>query len=95
MTNDTKAWWKDALERLTWTFIQGALAVPTLAQFGWIEIGDGGFWKTAAGGGLMAAFSFIKSFAAKRLSEGDTAQLGSKTYSYTESGPGSAGAEVA
>jgi hypothetical protein len=94
MTDTTKAWWKDALERLLWTFIQGATAILTAAQFGWVEMGDGQLWKAAAAGGVAAVFSLLKSFAAERLTASRTAQWGAKTYSYTEQGPGSAGADM-
>ncbi len=94
MLETTRAWWKDALERLLWTFVQGALAIPTLDGLGWVDFGEVDLWKAMAAGGTMAAFSFIKTVAAKRLSEGSTAQLGAKTYSYTEAGPGAAGADV-
>jgi hypothetical protein len=44
-------------------------------------------------GGIGAVFSMVKSVAAQRAT-GNTAQLGAKTYSYTEQGPGSAGVEA-
>ena len=94
VSDDTRAFWKDALERLIWTATQGALAVLTASQFGWVELGDGELWKAAASGGLAAGLSFIKSFAAIRLSAGGTAQMGAHTYSYTEAGPGSAGGDL-
>ena len=84
------AWFRDTLERLVWTAIQGALAVVTAQGLGWVELGDGDLWKAAAAGGLAAALSFVKSLAAGRA-QGGTAQLGATTYSYTEAGPGSAG----
>ena len=87
------AFWKDTLERLLWTWVQGATSVLTLDQFGWIDLQDGELWKAAAAGGLAAVFSFAKALAAQRLM-GGTAQLGTKTYSYTESGPGSAGGDM-
>lgn len=92
--DNTRAWWKDAAERLLWTFIQGALAVLTADQFGLIELVDGELWKAAAAGGIGSALSFIKSLASVRTSTGGTAQLGVRTYSYTEPGPGSAGPDV-
>lgn len=94
MEESINAWWKDAAERLLWTFIQGALAILTVDQFGWIELVDGEIWKAAAGGGIGASLSFIKALASSRLSRGGTAQLGLRTYSYTEQGPGSAGEDV-
>lgn len=91
----TKAWFKDTLERLLWTAVQGALTVLTLDQFGWIQLVDGELWKAAAGGAVAGTFSFLKSVAASRLADsGGTAQLGTKTYSYTEPGPGSAGGDL-
>lgn len=93
MKDNTKAWWKDAAERLLWTFVQGALAVVTAQQLGWVELGDGDVWKAAAAGGIGASLSFIKSLASSR-GRGGTAQMGLKTYSYTETGPGSAGADA-
>ncbi len=89
MTSNT-AWWRDAAERLIWTFAQGALAVITAQGFGWVELGDGDIWKAAAAGGLAASLSFIKSLAASRLSGGESAQLGTNTYSHipvTEADP--------
>jgi hypothetical protein len=93
MRDATLAWLKDAGERVFWTFVQGATAVLTAEQFGLFELGDGGLWKAAAAGGIGAVFSMVKSVAAQRAT-GNTAQLGAKTYSYTEQGPGSAGAET-
>lgn len=84
----TKAWWKDTAERLVWSFIQGALSIPIMDGFGWIEMTDGEIWKTAAAGGVVGGLAFIKSIAADRLSPGGTAQLGVNTYSYTEPWPG-------
>lgn len=95
MKDNTRAWWKDAGERLAWTFVQGALAILTAQQFGWIELGDGDLWKAAAAGGIGSSLSFIKALASTRLSRGGTAQLGMRTYSYTAAGPGSAGADSA
>lgn len=91
MNPTMNAWWRDSLERLAWTFVEGALGVLTAHNFGWIELSDGQLWKAAAVGGTMAALSFVKSMTATRLSRGNTAQLGVATYSYTEPGPGSAG----
>lgn len=90
----TRAWWRDALERLVWTFLQGAIAILTVNQFGLIELVDDELWKAAAAGGVGASLSLIKSFAATKLSQGDTAQLGAHTYSYTETGPGAAGPDL-
>lgn len=94
MTPITRAWWKDTLERLVWTFVQGALGTT-----GTIELVEAitkrdlelGFLFSMLAGGVGAVLAFVKSLAAKRLSEGGTAQLGAQTYSYTESGPGAAG----
>jgi hypothetical protein len=91
MESATRAWWKDAAERVVWTFIQGASAILTVDQLGWIDLGDQSIWKAAAAGGVGAVFSLIKSVAAERLTPGGTAQMGAHTYSYTESGPGAAG----
>jgi hypothetical protein len=88
MTDSTRAWIKDALERLIWTFIQGFAGALILAQTLDLET-----LEAAALGGLMAALSALKSVAANRLG-GETAQMGAKTYSYTEQGPGSAGADM-
>lgn len=88
------AWWKDAAERLLWTFLQGALAIMTAQQFGWVELGSGEWWKAAALGGLASAMSLGKSLFAAQLSPGDTAQLGAHTYSYTATGPGAAGGDL-
>lgn len=89
MTSNT-AWWRDAAERLAWTFLQGALAIITAQGFGWVELGDGDIWKAAAAGGMAAALSLLKSIIATRLSGGSTAQLGANTYSHipvTEADP--------
>lgn len=94
MTDTTKAWWKDALERLAWTALQGALSIPILEGLGWVELGDQTVWKAAAAGGIVAALSFVKSLAASRIGGDGTAQLGATTYSYTETGPGAAGPDV-
>lgn len=94
MENDVRAWWKDAAERLFWTALQGALAILTAQQLGWFDLGDGDLWKAAAAGGVGSSLSFIKSLAATKLSAGGTAQLGMRTYSYTEAGPGSAGSDA-
>jgi len=94
MKDSTKAWWKDTAERLSWSFVQGALTVPIMDAFGWIDMINGELWKTAAAGGLMGVFAFLKSMAATKLSGGGTAQLGLKTYSYTEAGPGTAGGDI-
>ena len=91
MTPITKAWWKDTLERFVWTVIQGGLGILTLDALGWVDFGDLELWKAAAAGGAAAGLSFVKSVAAKRLSSGETAQLGVETYNYTASGPGAAG----
>lgn len=88
------AWWKDTIERLAWTFVQGALAVPTLDGLGWIDLGESTLWQSMAAGGVMASFSFIKSLAGRVLTDDGTAQLGVRTYSYNASGPGAAGANV-
>lgn len=93
MIDSTKAWWKDVAERLVWSFIQGALSIPIMDGFGWIEMTGGELWKTAAAGGVVSALAFIKGIAALRLSGGGTSQLGLKTYSYTEAGPGTAGGD--
>lgn len=92
-----KAWWKDTLERLGWTFLQGSFG-----SVGAIEIAEAmtgtdvalGMLFSMLVGGIGAVFSFIKSVAAAKVSEGGTAQLGAKTYSYTEPGPGAAGANL-
>ena len=94
MSDATKAWLKDTAERFFWTAVQGALSIPILDSFGWVELGDGMMWKAMAAGGVGAVLSLVKSIAAGRLG-GSTAQLGTKTYSYTEAGPGSAGPDLA
>lgn len=95
MTKDTfLAWLKDTVERGVWTFIQGATAVLTAEQFDLLELGDGGLWTAAAAGGIGAIFSALKSAAAAKVSSGNTAQLGVKTYDYEAVGPGAAGADV-
>lgn len=88
MSDSTKAWLKDAAERIVWTFIQGFAGALILAQTLDLET-----LEAAALGGLMAALSAVKAVAAGRLG-GDTAQLGARTYSYTEQGPGSAGGHL-
>lgn len=94
MNDTTKAWLKDTAERMFWTFIQGATAILTVHQLGWLELGDGELWKAAAAGGVGGVFSLLKAVAATRLGARSTAQLGTKTYSYTEAGPGSAGGDL-
>lgn len=97
MQDSTKAWWKDTLERLVWTFIQGALGVTTGVElvelFTNEEMALGTLFAMLAGG-LGSVYSLIKSVAAERLSSGGTSQWGVKTYSYTEAGPGSAGGDL-
>lgn len=97
MRDSTLAWLKDAGERLVWTFIQGALGVPIGAEVYELITNKAVAVPTLflmLSGGIAAVLSFIKSLAASKLSAGDTAQLGARTYSYTESGPGAAGADI-
>lgn len=88
MSDATKAWLKDAGERVIWTFLQGFAAALVLAEGLNIDT-----LQAAALAGMMAAMSAVKSIAANRTS-GETAQLGAKTYSYTAQGPGSAGPDA-
>lgn len=88
MTDPTRAWIKDALERVIWTFVQGFTAAIILADSLNLEVAG-----AAAMAGLMAAIAVVKAVAGNRLG-GETAQLGMNTYSYTEQGPGSAGADM-
>lgn len=97
MDDTRKAWWKDAAERLVWTFIQGALGVPIGAEIYEVITDQAVAVPTLflmLSGGVGAVLSLIKSTAASKLSAGDTAQLGARTYSYTEAGPGAAGGDI-
>ena len=68
----SKAWFRDALERLVWTFIQGALSALSVEA---VVTGDVSALIPAAVGGLSAALSFIKSLAAKHVGDPETAML--------------------
>jgi hypothetical protein len=94
MRSTVIAWLKDTTERVFWTFVQGSTAILTVDQFGWVDFGDMNIWKAAVAGGAAAVFSLIKAAASSRIGAKGTAQLGTKTYAYEESGPGSAGGDL-
>lgn len=88
MSDSTRAWVKDALERVIWTAVQTFAGALILADALNLDA-----TKAAALAATTAVLTVIKTVAANRLG-GDTAQLGPSTYSYTEQGPGSAGPDV-
>lgn len=88
MSPATRAWIKDAAERVAWTAVQGFASALLLSDALNLDA-----LQAALLGATMAVLALVKSTAAAQLG-GDTAQLGAKTYSYTEPGPGSAGVDV-
>lgn len=65
------AFWKDALERVAWTFVQGfAAALLAAGAFDLTAL------QTAAFGGLTAALAFVKVFVAQKIGDPNTAAIG-------------------
>lgn len=66
-------WWKDALERVLWTFVEaffGALLLDGIATG--ISLG---LAEKAALAGLVAAFAVVKTVAASRLGRSPDAAI--------------------
>lgn len=75
----TISFWKDAFERMVWTFVEAFLG--GLVGVAFLDIDAVG----AAGiAGISAVASVLKSIAAGRMKklQGGTAQLGVTTYTY-------------
>lgn len=75
------AFYRDAIERIVWTFIEGFTATVLVA--GALDLS---VIQAAALAGLMAVLALVKTIAAGQLgSARDTAQLGTVTYLNTGS----------
>lgn len=50
----------DLFERVAATFVEGALGVALLDQFGWVELTNPQWWTAVAAGGGMAVLALVK-----------------------------------
>lgn len=57
--------WANVLERVFWTFVQGALAIPVLDAFNVNGLDDVNMWTAALAGGVAAVLSLLKNLAAE------------------------------
>jgi hypothetical protein len=67
-----KPWVRDTAERVTWTFVQGAIGAVPVQQ---IVSGDIDALTSAAVGGAAAVLSLLKAVAARKVGDPDTAAL--------------------
>jgi hypothetical protein len=67
-----RPWVRDTVERVAWTFVQGAVGAVPVQQ---IVSGDIDALTSAAVGGAAAVLSLAKAVAARKVGDPDTAAL--------------------
>lgn len=63
-------WWRDAAERVTMTFVQGAVSAVALHR-----LTDLSMWQGAAMAGVTAALSMVKTVVARHTGPTDSASM--------------------
>jgi len=65
-----RPWVRDTIERVAWTFTQGALGTVAIES---LAAGNPSAWTAALVGGIAAVLSLLKAVAARHIGYPDTA----------------------
>lgn len=66
--------WKDALERVLWTFVESVLGVVLLGNILDIEV-----WQQGLIAGATTVLALVKTFAAQFVGDSEAASIGGST----------------